>query len=83
MMMIISLIMVAYAGAFTGNDSMYNVSITFGALYIADKIGEFTFRRGGFSVFIFLTCVAMYFASLWLNTHPDFLASVLIQQGKY
>lgn len=81
-MMIFSLVAAIFFGNVFYNEPLLNTSITFLFLYIGEKISELKFWSLGNNVILllFLMCVALYFTSLWLHTHPKFLINIVSQQ---
>lgn len=75
--MIFSLVVSMGYGSFYNISSLFNVGATFVCLYFGEKIGEMEIWKGSEIVLIFLGFVSCYYASLWLNTHPAFLMSVI------
>ena len=77
MFMIVSLLLGMFGGTLLGINAMFNVAITFTVIYIVEKISEFKMFRdlGVIAFFIFFIC--LYIAALWLNTNPEFIASIL------
>jgi len=78
LMMISSLLAFTFSGSVYGIQSFFNVSTTFAVLYLMEKTLEMELFRDAGIVAIFFMFVAMYFASMFLYTHPGFLMSLFI-----
>jgi len=78
LMMIVSLLAFTFCGSVYGVPSFFNVGTTFAVLYLMEKTLEIELFRDGGIVVIFLMFVGMYFASMFLYTHPGFLLSLFM-----
>lgn len=77
LMMIFSVGFAMITGSYYDITSLYNVGATFACLYFSDKIGESHIWSNNTVVLLFFTFASCFGASLWLNTHPDFLMSII------
>lgn len=77
LMMILSLLMSMCCGSFCNISSLYNVGATFMFFYLGEKVQELDIWKNNAVILIFLGFLVTYFVSLWLNTHPAFLMSVI------
>lgn len=78
--MTLSLTIGMIVGAYFDIISLYNVSVTFVFLFFSDKIAESSMWKGSEIILVFFGFVTCYLISLWLNTHPNFLESVMYGQ---
>jgi hypothetical protein len=76
LLMIGSIIVTLYTSAIISNLCMYNVALTFSVLYTFMTVGKILNAIDSV-VIVFVTCVGLYYASLYLTIHPEFLASIL------
>ena len=76
LMMIGSLFIALLIGNIYQLAPLYNIGLTFTVLYIVEKIYETDLKEEYLVVILFLTSVAIYFISMYLRTHPDFIVNM-------
>jgi len=76
LIMIGSLLGTLYVSSVIANICLYNVALTFSILYAFMTVGRML-STGNMVVAYFAICVGLYYASLYLTTHPEFLTSIL------
>ena len=74
--MIVSLFIALLIGNVYQFAPLYNIGLTFTVLYIVEKIYETDLKEDHLVVILFLTSVAIYFISMYLRTHPDFIVNI-------
>eukprot|EP00746_Dinoflagellata_sp_MGD_P058082 gnl/MRDRNA2_/MRDRNA2_24923_c0_seq1.p2 gnl/MRDRNA2_/MRDRNA2_24923_c0~~gnl/MRDRNA2_/MRDRNA2_24923_c0_seq1.p2 ORF type:complete len:141 (+),score=17.62 gnl/MRDRNA2_/MRDRNA2_24923_c0_seq1:3-425(+) len=57
--------------------ALTNTALTFLGLWLMEKQFELPWHGIGYIVPMFLSFVALFFASLWLSTHPGFLVAMV------
>mmetsp|Transcript_41468 Transcript_41468/g.72829 ORF Transcript_41468/g.72829 Transcript_41468/m.72829 type:complete len:449 (-) Transcript_41468:92-1438(-) len=80
--MIASLLLALFVGFVYVIPAMSNTATTFMVLWLMEK--ELEIRWGGFGiVIIFLNFVALYFAALYLHTHPEHIVAMFDAKGLF
>jgi len=76
--MIISLVGFALVGSVFGVDSLLNTALTFGFLYVSDKLVEISDNTSGS---LFIIFIMMFLASFYIKTHPGFFIQMFDSSG--
>lgn len=76
MWMISSLVAMLFVGTVYNAQSIVNVTLTYGALYILEKIAENEFWRQKLSLSIFVLSLLLFRIGLYLHAHPKFLVEL-------
>jgi hypothetical protein len=73
--MIISLIFALFIGSIYQFSSLYNIGLTFTYIYLIEKSFEIELKNSMIIV-LFLNAVVVYYVSLYLHTHPEFIINM-------
>lgn len=76
MWMIISLVAMLFVGMVYNAQSIVNVTITYGMLYILEKILEIKFWKQKLSLSLFALSLLLFRIGLYLHAHPKFLVEL-------
>ena len=75
--MLASLTTGAALGSVLGMSGLVNTTITFGSLWLVDKVAETRVFRQNWIITAFGGSVGMYYLAMWLHAHPSFLISMM------